>query len=165
MGKGMMNSVLFIENFPLPHRMNLPTVPSESEALPPAAGRPILVVEDNAAVGQLLIRHLGKAGFIPYLAPDGMTAIGLLATVKPHLILLDITLPDLDGSEVFVRIRETPETVGTPVIFITGLVGPEEEEALNRESHENKCYMGKPFTKDKLFSCIAKMLGEEPAGA
>jgi len=126
-----------------------------------ALSRPILVVEDNPAVGQLLVRQLQGAGFTPYLAPDGQTALGMLPTLKPVLILLDITLPDLDGSEVFAKIRSTRATAGTPVIFITGLVGPDEEEALNRGAGENKCYMGKPFTRDKLLACIAKMLGEE----
>ncbi|SDU15193.1 Response regulator receiver domain-containing protein [Verrucomicrobium sp. GAS474] len=134
---------------------------SPASEIDPKPARPILVVEDNPGVGQLLVRHLTKAGFTPYLAPDGQTAIGWLATLKPVLVLLDITLPDLDGSEVFSRIRANRSTERTPVIFITGLVGPDEEEALNRNTDENKCYMGKPFTRDKLLSCISRMLGEE----
>ena len=123
----------------------------------------VLVVEDTPAVGQLLVKHLTRSGFTPYLATDGKTAIAWLASVKPILILLDITLPDIDGSEVFTRIRATAETAHVPVIFITGLVGPDEEAELNRSPGENKCYMGKPFTRDKLFSCISQMLGTEIA--
>ena len=139
--------------------------PSQADATesPDAPAKRILVVEDNPAVGQLIVKYLTRSGFTPYLATDGKTAIDWLASVKPILILLDITLPDFDGSEVFTRIRSTAETAHVPVIFITGLVGPDEEAELNQETGENKCYMGKPFTRDKLLACIAKMLGTEAA--
>ena len=64
----------------------------------------ILVVDDEADILNLLKYNLEKAGFTVALAKDGPEAIELAVQSKPHLILLDIMLPDMEGTEALQRL-------------------------------------------------------------
>lgn len=88
----------------------------------------ILVVDDDrsnlATLGSLLQPH-----FDVLAAPSGERALQIAASVpQPDLILLDVLMPGMDGYEVFARLRDNPATRDIPVIFVTGLDSPEEEE-------------------------------------
>lgn len=82
----------------------------------------ILIVDDEKAFAQLLKKNLELEAdnyeFI--LAYNGQEALDKITNEKPDLILLDISLPDIDGLEVCKKIKGTPETKGIPVILITG---------------------------------------------
>ncbi len=83
-------------------------------------GAKILLVDDQPANLDLLCRLLELEGYDVLLAPNGQVALKSAARVIPDLILLDVTMPEMDGYEVCRRLKQDPTTEQIPVIFITG---------------------------------------------
>ncbi|PLS27487.1 MtrAB system response regulator MtrA [Bifidobacterium parmae] len=81
------------------------------------AGKMILIVDDDQALGEMLSIVLENEGFRTTTCLDGLRAVEMFPTVKPDLILLDVMLPGIDGTEVARRIRETSSNV--PIIMLT----------------------------------------------
>jgi CheY-like chemotaxis protein len=79
----------------------------------------ILYVEDNEDNVYVLQRRLTRAGFKVLVAPDGMQAVTMAAAEQPDLILMDLSLPVLDGWEATRRIKAAPETRHIPVMALT----------------------------------------------
>ena len=79
----------------------------------------ILYVEDNDDNVYMLKNRLSRAGFTVIVASDGKQGIAMAASEQPDLILMDLTLPDIDGEEVTRRIRADPATKRIPVIALT----------------------------------------------
>jgi DNA-binding response OmpR family regulator len=79
----------------------------------------ILLVEDNEMNRDMLSRRLAKRGFDMVVAIDGMSGAALAASESPDLILMDLSLPDIDGCEVTRQIRANTATAAIPVIALT----------------------------------------------
>ena len=79
----------------------------------------ILLVEDNEANADMLSRRLARRGFDVRLAGDGRAALDLAHELVPALILMDISLPEIDGWEVTRRLKASPVTAAVPVIALT----------------------------------------------
>jgi CheY-like chemotaxis protein len=79
----------------------------------------ILYVEDNEDNVYVLQRRLTRAGFKVLVAPDGAQAATMAAAEQPDLILMDLSLPVLDGWEATRRIKAAPETRHIPVMALT----------------------------------------------
>jgi CheY-like chemotaxis protein len=91
----------------------------------------ILYVEDNEDNADILRRRLARLGFEVLIATDGAEGVAMAAEAQPELILMDLSLPDMDGWEATRRIKAAPETRHIPVIALTShaMVG-EREKAL-----------------------------------
>jgi CheY-like chemotaxis protein len=79
----------------------------------------ILLVEDNEMNRDMLSRRLAKRGFDVVVALDGASGAALAAAERPDLILMDLSLPDMDGCEVTRLIRSAASTASIPVIALT----------------------------------------------
>jgi len=79
----------------------------------------ILLVEDNEMNRDMLSRRLVKKGYELVMAMDGEQAIELAQTEMPDLILMDISLPGVDGWEATRRLKAKPETQAIPIIALT----------------------------------------------
>ena len=79
----------------------------------------ILYVEDNEDNVYVLKSRLTRAGYTVLVAPDGAQAVTMAATEQPNLILMDLSLPVVDGWEATRRIKAAPETRHIPVIALT----------------------------------------------
>ena len=79
----------------------------------------ILLVEDNEMNRDMLSRRLLKKGYELVMAMDGERAIEMAGTEAPDLILMDISLPGLDGWEATRRLKAMPETRSIPIIALT----------------------------------------------
>ena len=79
----------------------------------------ILYVEDNDDNVFVLKSRLARAGFTVIIAPDGAQGVAMAASERPDLILMDLSLPVLDGWEATRQIKAAPETKHIPVIAIT----------------------------------------------
>lgn len=86
----------------------------------PMDRRQILVVDDYAGARYLRSRILNDAGYEVVEAANGEEALRLAGAVHPALILLDVNLPDISGTEVCARLKRDPATAAIPVIQITG---------------------------------------------
>ena len=76
----------------------------------------IMIVDDDAALGEMLSIVLNGSGFETVTCQDGLRAVEMFPTLHPDLVLLDIMLPGLDGVQVAQRIRQT---ANTPIIMLT----------------------------------------------
>ena len=108
----------------------------------------ILVVDDEADILNLLKYNLEKAGFTVLLAKDGPEAIESAVKNRPHLILLDIMLPDMEGTEVLKRLKGAQETRAIPVIMLTAK-GEEVDKIVGFELGAED-YITKPFSPREL---------------
>lgn len=107
----------------------------------------ILVIEDDPAIVRLLKVALKTNDYKVITAENGINGISLFLSLKPDLILLDLGLPDMDGTEVLAQIREIDQV---PVIIVSAR-GREKEkvEALDSGADD---YITKPFNVGELMA-------------
>ncbi|MDP3901874.1 MAG: response regulator [bacterium] len=90
-------------------------------------GKKILVVEDEKILANAIADSLRSDGYEIDIATDGLQAVDKLSQFKPDLILLDIILPEMPGTDVLKKIRDPQSPfVNTPVFVFTNLSGQEE---------------------------------------
>jgi two-component system KDP operon response regulator KdpE len=117
----------------------------------------ILIVEDQAHMRRFLRTTLMHHGFVALEAADGAQALAQAASGEPHLILLDLGLPDLDGIEVIVQLRERSEV---PIIVISARHDEHQKvEALDLGAND---YVTKPFGAAELLARIRVALRSSP---
>ncbi|OGQ23793.1 MAG: hypothetical protein A3C54_05775, partial [Deltaproteobacteria bacterium RIFCSPHIGHO2_02_FULL_60_17] len=83
--------------------------------------RKILVVEDHPDMRELLLRQMQLMGFLVILAKHGAEGVERALKEKPHLILMDIMMPGIDGWEATRWLRSNPETRDIPILAATAL--------------------------------------------
>ena len=91
-------------------------------------GMKILYVEDNDDNVYMLKNRLSRAGFTVVVATDGAQGVAMAASERPDLILMDLTLPDIDGEEATRRIKADPATQRIPIIALTAHAMPGDRE-------------------------------------
>lgn len=79
----------------------------------------ILLVEDNEMNRDMLSRRLERRGFVVVMAVDGLAGVSAAKAELPDLILMDMTLPGIDGWEATRRIRQDADTARIPIIALT----------------------------------------------
>ena len=116
----------------------------------------ILLVEDNDANREMLTRRLKRRGFAVLDAVDGQQAVEIAQSSKPDLILMDMSLPVIDGWEATKRIKGDPALKHIPVIGLTAhaMVG-DRELALQAGCNE---YATKPVDFERLVETINRLL-------
>ncbi len=90
----------------------------------------ILVADDDPEVLELVEKRLRSDGYQVIKAAAGREAIEKIKIHQPHLILMDIVLPDIDGSEVIKTIKADPLLQSIPVIFLSGIITQNDEAKL-----------------------------------
>lgn len=108
----------------------------------------ILHIDDDPDMRRLIERLLTNRGFRVMMADSGKSAFAALDDVRPDLILLDVTMPEMDGYEVCSRMQENKEFSHIPVVFVTGL--GEEQDKARAFAAGGVDYIVKPFKKDLL---------------
>jgi CheY-like chemotaxis protein len=91
-------------------------------------GKKVLLVEDDNFLGSILLSRLVSRNANVTLAKTGEEALEYLKKQVPHIVLLDILLPGINGFEVLESIRKTPETKNLPVIVISNFNQPKDQE-------------------------------------
>jgi CheY-like chemotaxis protein len=119
----------------------------------------ILLVEDNELNADMLMRRLKKRGYDVHLATDGQQAVDMAAALLPQLVLMDISLPLIDGCEATRQIRANPATAALPVIALTAhALAYERTRALEAGCDD---YDTKPVELERLLGKIKAILGKE----
>ena len=113
----------------------------------------VLVVDDEPIVREVLERYLALDGFEVATAADGETALSRYAAESPHLVLLDLMLPQIDGLEVFRRMRAAAPT---PVIMLTAR-GEETDRVVGLELGADD-YVTKPFSPREVVARVRAVL-------
>ena len=122
-----------------------------------APKKKILIVDDEPDVLLLLGERLTKAGYHVIKAASGKEAIDLAEKRKPDLILLDIAMPGMDGSEAATVLRADPNTCGIPILFLTCLFTKQEEKVCGHTLGQN-FFIAKPYDAAELLSEIDKRI-------
>ena len=116
----------------------------------------ILVVDDEPDVVRLVEFRLQREGFEMLTAGDGRSALDLLQTEKPDLIILDIMMPLMDGMEVLRQIRSRRGTSRIPVIMLTAKTASVTVDEARQLWVSD--YVMKPFDPEKLVAKVKKAL-------
>lgn len=122
----------------------------------------ILLVEDNEMNLDMLSRRLEKRGHQVLVATDGAAGVDIALASQPHLILMDMSLPVMDGWEATRRIKGNPATRHIPVIALTAhAVAGDREKCLEAGCDE---YENKPVKFPQLIAKINTILGIHDEG-
>lgn len=117
----------------------------------------ILVVDDDPHIRSVLCFALARDGFTTVEAADGEAALAAAAREKPDLILLDVTMPEMNGTEVCRRLRRTS---ATPVIFLSSR--DEEVDRILGLELGGDDYVTKPFSPREVVARIRAVLRRAP---
>ncbi len=102
-----------------PPQADLPDASAPASETAAAGSVPILVIDDDPAVLDLITRFLQREGFAVRTAPDGETGLRLAAELRPSAILLDIMMPHVDGWAVLSRLKADPALSSIPVVVVS----------------------------------------------
>jgi len=119
-------------------------------------GERILVVDDDRNVVRLLQTYLESSGYTVFSAWDGETALQVLRTERPDLMILDLMLPRLDGWEVTRLVRGDPKLASTPILMLTARVD-EPDRILGLELGGDD-YVPKPFNPREVLARVRAIL-------
>jgi excisionase family DNA binding protein len=131
------------------------------------AGRPedapcVLVVDDEAGVRALVSDVLSDAGFRVMEAPAAGAALDLAASHRPDLVIADVNLPGMPGTELTRALRRRPEMAGVPIIAVTGLF----EDGMTARVYDAGAdlLLAKPFRPDQLLGEVRRLLHRDGPG-
>jgi two-component system, cell cycle response regulator DivK len=123
----------------------------------------VLLVEDNEMNRDMLSRRLRRRGFDVLIAADGEQGLAMAAAEKPDLVLMDMSLPILDGWEATRRLKAAPGTERFPVIGLTAhALATDRDKCLEAGCDD---YDTKPVELGRLLGKIERLLGTGAARA
>jgi len=117
----------------------------------------ILLVEDNEMNRDMLSRRLKRKDFEVVIAVDGQAGIDMASSSNPDIILMDLSLPIIDGWEATRQIKSNPATQSIPIIALTAhAMAGDEQKALDAGCDD---YDTKPVNLNRLLEKIGNLLG------
>lgn len=121
-----------------------------------ASHKKVLIIDDEPDTLELVKLVLESGGFETVLAASGKEALNELKASKPDLVLLDIMMPDMDGWEVFRKIKEY--NINMPIAILTAKA-QNFDRLLGLHVLKADDYITKPFGKNELISRVRKLAG------
>jgi len=117
----------------------------------------LLMIEDDVRLAHMVVEYLRQSGYHVDHAGDAQTGLSALRATTPHLVVLDLMLPDMDGLEVCRRIRAmTGPVAGTPILMLTAKGDPM-DRIIGLEMGADD-YLPKPFEPRELLARIRAVL-------
>jgi CheY-like chemotaxis protein len=121
----------------------------------------ILLVEDNEMNRDMLSRRLQRRGYKVIMAVDGQQGVAMAQSEIPDLILMDMSLPLIDGWEATRTLKSTPETKDIPVIALTAhAMSTDRDKAIEAGCDD---YDTKPIELPRLLGKMEALIGVKPA--
>lgn len=143
--------------------LNVPASKSEPSLVPPISCD-VLYIEDDLVNFTLVERILEFRPTLKLLhAARGESGVELARIHRPKLILLDLNLPDMHGSEVIQRLQDNPATAEVPVVVLSADATPSQIERLLAAGARN--YLTKPFDIDPFLAVVDEMVNERAVAA
>lgn len=122
-----------------------------------ATGFRVLLVEDHDLSGDMLVRRLGRRGFEVVWAKDGAEGVELATAIRPGVVIMDLSLPVLDGIAATERLKAAPATAAIPVIVLTAHATPEAQRACAQAGADG--WLTKPVDFERLVERIEAIRG------
>ncbi len=116
----------------------------------------LLVVEDHWALQQAVRDLLVASGYRVLTATDGVEALEVMQETRPDLIIADVMMPRMNGYELYEKVRENPDWVAIPFIFLTAKSEP--EDIIKGKGLGAEDYITKPFNPDELLVVVGARL-------
>jgi DNA-binding response OmpR family regulator len=116
----------------------------------------VLIIEDEQGIVELLKARLEPEGFQVVAAYNGQEGLRAVTDARPDLIILDLTLPGLDGLELCRRIRRQPETARLPILVLSGKAEEVDKVVLLELGADD--YVTKPFNAKELVARVKTLL-------
>ncbi len=151
-----------VSRFTLAVPVDLPTPAAvDVEAVEAVAAEEdvILVVDDDAATRDLLTRFLTREGFTVRVAADGRSGLALAGALKPKVVILDVTMPRMDGWTVLRALKDDPHLAAIPVVMCTII----DEQNLGFSLGASD-YLLKPVNWDRLKEVLERVAKDAPKG-
>ncbi|MDW8324953.1 MAG: response regulator [Anaerolineales bacterium] len=116
----------------------------------------ILIVDDDPAIRRLIELILRKGGYRYSLAANGLRAIELMEADPPDVVICDLTMPEMDGFQLLLMMKEAPTLAHIPVIILTA--GGQQHQVEHVLEHGAAACLFKPFSIHEFLSTIRKAL-------
>jgi len=115
----------------------------------------VLIVDDDPVTLALLEKIFLSDGYWVAKAANGKDALYIADEFSPDVIILDIMMPVMDGTETIEFLEKNPRTKNIPVLFLTSLISKGEESS---KFGSNRCFLAKPIEKDKLLKEVERWI-------
>jgi CheY-like chemotaxis protein len=124
----------------------------------PVRPQRILIIDDDDAMVDVLSQRLHRQGYEILVATSGDEGLAIARREVPHLVLLDLRLPDADGFSVCQELADSAETCAIPVIILSGMERPD----IIRRSRAAGCqyFVRKPYDPNALLILVQHAIGE-----
>jgi len=120
----------------------------------------ILVVDDEVSITRLLKLNLEQTGnYEVFEVNQGARALQMAQAFKPDLVILDVMMPDMDGSEIAASFKQDPGLKKTPVVFLTAAIKKEELGGAEGKIG-GRTYIAKPLNVQGVISVIERSLSQ-----
>ncbi|MBI1276955.1 MAG: response regulator [Anaerolineaceae bacterium] len=120
----------------------------------------VVCIEDESEMIDLVSMILSREGYQVSGARGGLLGLQLVEDTQPELILLDLMMPDLDGWEVYQRLKSNPKTTGIPIIVVTARA-QSIDKILGLHIAKVDDYITKPFSPAELLASVEKVLSKK----
>jgi two-component system phosphate regulon response regulator PhoB len=117
--------------------------------------RPVLIVEDEPGLADVLAVHLQASGYQPIVAYDGLEALYALDRVTPRAVLLDLHLPQVSGFRLIQLLKQRLDMPHVPVIVLTALSFQEAEDAVRAGADD---FVTKPFLPAEVVTRVDRLI-------
>lgn len=117
----------------------------------------VLVVDDYEDARELYVEFLELSGFRVAQARDGAEALELAFELKPDVVLMDLSLPVMDGWEATQRLKADPRTAAIPIVMLTGYALQNESDGLRCES-----FLLKPCVPEEVIAEVRRVMQRTP---
>jgi two-component system alkaline phosphatase synthesis response regulator PhoP len=119
----------------------------------------ILIIDSDDESVRAMSDLLATRGFAVEAVTNAETALAMLERRRPDVVLLDVSMPTMDGMEVLDRIRANPQLASTPVVIVTARAG--DDDVLAGYKFGADYYLTKPVTPRRLLRGIGLVMGRE----
>jgi CheY-like chemotaxis protein len=119
-------------------------------------GKTILLVDDSALICHVVSQVLKTSGYTVLTARNGQEGVSLAKKHNPHLVIMDVEMPVMNGIDATIKMKSEPDTAQIPVVIFTSL--SREEDIARAKKAGCQGFLSKPVCKEALNSEIERLL-------